>query len=190
MISVGGCRDRALVLSQEHDRAGRGRRPYTPLESPASNITFARAVHLPFADDRPLPRGGAVRHYSLAAESMYDHPHHGARAQRPDLARVGGNIRTTGSAIICAIRARWCRLDHAGLCLPVEDAVNGAHVTEQMRTAAFVGVPYSDDRSTMRRSIWPPAASDDAGGPICRSVSQRVLGDRWPANLPSPRKTR
>jgi cytochrome c oxidase cbb3-type subunit 2 len=71
----------------------RGMRPYTPLEQAGRNI-FVRegcyACHSqmirPFRDE--VERYG---HYSLAAESMYDHPFQwGSKRTGPDLARVGG----------------------------------------------------------------------------------------------------
>lgn len=70
-----------------------GMRPYTPLEQTGRDI-FVRegcyACHSqmirPFRDE--VERYG---HYSLAAESMYDHPFQwGSKRTGPDLARVGG----------------------------------------------------------------------------------------------------
>lgn len=70
-----------------------GIRPYTPLELAGQNIYIrencasCHSQHI-----RPL-RDEVVRygHYSLAAESMYDHPFlWGSKRTGPDLARVGG----------------------------------------------------------------------------------------------------
>jgi cytochrome c oxidase cbb3-type subunit 2 len=70
-----------------------GVRPYTPLELAGRNIYVREGCYgchsqmiRPFRDE--AERYG---HYSLAAESMYDHPFQwGSERTGPDLARVGG----------------------------------------------------------------------------------------------------
>lgn len=70
-----------------------GVRPYTPLEQAGRNIYVREGCYLchsqmvrPFRDE--AERYG---HYSIAAESMYDHPFQwGSKRTGPDLARVGG----------------------------------------------------------------------------------------------------
>jgi len=70
-----------------------GVRPYTPLELAGRNIYIREGCYSchsqmirPFRDE--TERYG---HYSLAAESMYDHPFQwGSERTGPDLARVGG----------------------------------------------------------------------------------------------------
>ncbi len=70
-----------------------GMRPYTPLELAGRNIYMREGCYnchsqmiRPFRDE--VERYG---HYSLAAESMYDHPFQwGSKRTGPDLARVGG----------------------------------------------------------------------------------------------------
>ena len=70
-----------------------GMRPYTPLELTGRNIYMREGCYTchsqmirPFRDE--VERYG---HYSLAAESMYDHPFQwGSKRTGPDLARVGG----------------------------------------------------------------------------------------------------
>ncbi len=70
-----------------------GMRPYTPLELAGRNIYIKEGCYnchsqmiRPFRDE--VERYG---HYSLAAESMYDHPFQwGSKRTGPDLARVGG----------------------------------------------------------------------------------------------------
>lgn len=70
-----------------------GVRPYTPLEQAGRNIYIREGCYTchsqmirPFRDE--TERYG---HYSLAAESMYDHPFQwGSKRTGPDLARVGG----------------------------------------------------------------------------------------------------
>jgi cytochrome c oxidase cbb3-type subunit 2 len=70
-----------------------GIRPYTPLEQAGRDIYIREGCYVchsqmirPFRDE--VERYG---HYSLAAESMYDHPFQwGSKRTGPDLARVGG----------------------------------------------------------------------------------------------------
>jgi cytochrome c oxidase cbb3-type subunit 2 len=70
-----------------------GVRPYSPLELAGRNIYIREGCYTchsqqirPFRDE--IERYG---HYSLAAESMYDHPFQwGSKRTGPDLARVGG----------------------------------------------------------------------------------------------------
>lgn len=68
-------------------------RPYTPLELAGQNIYLREGCYLCHSQQiRPL-RDEVERygHYSLAAESMYDHPFQwGSKRTGPDLARVGG----------------------------------------------------------------------------------------------------
>lgn len=70
-----------------------GMRPYTPLELAGFNIYIREGCYNCHSQQiRPL-RDEVVRygHYSLAAESMYDHPFQwGSKRTGPDLARVGG----------------------------------------------------------------------------------------------------
>ena len=70
-----------------------GVRPYTPLELAGRNIYVREGCYLCHSQMiRPL-RDEVERygHYSLAAESMYDHPFQwGSKRTGPDLARVGG----------------------------------------------------------------------------------------------------
>ena len=70
-----------------------GMRPYSPLELAGRNIYIREGCYVchsqmirPFRDE--VERYG---HYSLAAESEYDHPFQwGSKRTGPDLARVGG----------------------------------------------------------------------------------------------------
>lgn len=74
-------------------KAGDGVRPYTPLELAGRDIYLREGCYIchsqmirPFRDERE--RYG---HYSLATESMYDHPMQwGSKRTGPDMARLGG----------------------------------------------------------------------------------------------------
>lgn len=74
-------------------KPGQGVRPYTPLELAGRDLYLREGCYIchsqmirPFRDERE--RYG---HYSLATESMYDHPMQwGSKRTGPDLARLGG----------------------------------------------------------------------------------------------------
>ncbi len=89
-----------------------GMRPYTPLELSGRNIYMREGCYTchsqmirPFRDE--VERYG---HYSLAAESMYDHPFQWGRSAPVPIWRVSASaIRTNGTARTSPIRAAWCR---------------------------------------------------------------------------------
>ncbi len=93
-ISIGGLVEIApLFLIKDTVEKVEGVRPYTPLESRGRDIYVREGCYTchsqmirPFRDEQ-LRYG----HYSLAAESKYDHPFQwGSKRTGPDLARVGG----------------------------------------------------------------------------------------------------
>jgi cytochrome c oxidase cbb3-type subunit 2 len=70
-----------------------GMRPYTPLELAGRNIYVREGCYVCHSQMVRALRDEVERygHYSLAAESMYDHPFQwGSERTGPDLARVGG----------------------------------------------------------------------------------------------------
>lgn len=94
VVSVGGIVEIAPLFYLESTiEKVKGMRPYTPLELKGRDIYIREGCYnchsqmvRPFRDE--LERYG---HYSLAAESMYDHPFQwGSKRTGPDLARVGG----------------------------------------------------------------------------------------------------
>jgi cytochrome c oxidase cbb3-type subunit 2 len=94
VVTIGGIVEIApLFWMQNTIEKVEGVRPYTPLELAGRNIYVREGCYnchsqmvRPFRDE--IERYG---HYSLAAESMYDHPFQwGSKRTGPDLARVGG----------------------------------------------------------------------------------------------------
>ena len=94
MSAVGGIVEIAPLFYLENTiEKVEGMRPYTPLELAGRDIYVREGCYVchsqmirPMRDE--VDRYG---HYSLAAESMYDHPHQwGSKRTGPDLARVGG----------------------------------------------------------------------------------------------------
>ena len=93
VVTVGGIVEIApLFYLQNTIEKVEGMRPYSPLELAGRNIYVREGCYVchsqmirPFRDE--VERYG---HYSLAAESMYDHPFQwGSKRTGPDLARVG-----------------------------------------------------------------------------------------------------
>ena len=89
-----------------------GVRPYSPLELMGQNIYVREGCYLchsqqirPFRDE--VERYG---HYSLAAESMYDHPFQwGSKRTGPTWRASAASTRTSGTWRTWSTRAPWCR---------------------------------------------------------------------------------
>lgn len=93
-VSIGGIVEIAPLFYLESTiEEVEGVRPYSPLELAGRNIYIREGCYVCHSQQiRPL-RDEVERygHYSLAAESMYDHPFQwGSKRTGPDLARVGG----------------------------------------------------------------------------------------------------
>ncbi len=93
VVTIGGIVEIAPLFYLENTiEKVEGMRPYSPLELAGRNIYLREGCYVchsqmirPFRDE--VERYG---HYSLAAESMYDHPFQwGSKRTGPDLARVG-----------------------------------------------------------------------------------------------------
>ncbi len=94
VVAIGGLVEIAPLFYLESTiEKVQGVRPYTPLELAGRNIYIREGCYTCHSQMvRPL-RDEVERygHYSLAAESMYDHPFQwGSKRSGPDLARVGG----------------------------------------------------------------------------------------------------
>ncbi|SDG73713.1 cytochrome-c oxidase, cbb3-type subunit II [Roseospirillum parvum] len=125
-----------------------GVRPYSPLELAGRNIYLREGCYnchsqmiRPFRDE--VERYG---HYSLAAESIYDHPFQwGSKRTGPDLARVGGkysdewharHLIDPRSVVAESIMPGYPHLARRDLAF--DDAA------DHLKTLRVVGVPYSD----------------------------------------------
>ncbi|MCM2399380.1 cytochrome-c oxidase, cbb3-type subunit II [Rhizobium sp. S95] len=93
VVTIGGIVEIAPLFYLENTiEKVEGMRPYSPLELAGRNIYIREGCYVchsqmirPFRDE--VERYG---HYSLAAESMFDHPFQwGSKRTGPDLARVG-----------------------------------------------------------------------------------------------------
>lgn len=149
VVSIGGIVEIAPLFYLENTiEKVKGMRPYTPLELVGRNIYIREGCYLchsqmirPFRDE--VERYG---HYSLAAESMYDHPFQwGSKRTGPDLARVGGRYsdewhvqhmvdpRSVVPESIMPPYAFLARTD-----------VKTSDIADHLKANRIVGVPYSD----------------------------------------------
>ncbi len=150
VVSIGGIVEIApLFYIQNTIEKVEGVRPYTPLELAGRDIYIREGCYVchsqmirPMRDE--VERYG---HYSLAAESMYDHPFQwGSKRTGPDLARVGGRYSdawhvdhlTYPQAVVPeSVMPRYDFL--------LGNEIDGKYITDIMKTHALVGVPYTTE---------------------------------------------
>ena len=126
-----------------------GMRPYTPLELAGRDIYIREGCYVchsqmirPMRDE--VERYG---HYSLAAESQYDHPFQwGSKRTGPDLARVGGrysdawhvdHLNDPQSVVPESVMPKYAFLGRTPL--------KPGYIEDLMSTHRLVGVPYTDE---------------------------------------------
>lgn len=127
-----------------------GVRPYTPLELAGYNIYIREGCYNCHSQQiRPL-RDEVVRygHYSLAAESMYDHPFQwGSKRTGPDLARVGGKYSDEWQvAHLIEPRDLVPESIMPSYSFLTKRAVKLHDIDNHMKSLRAVGVPYSDEQ--------------------------------------------
>ena len=124
-----------------------GVRPYSPLELAGRNIYLREGCYVCHSQQiRPL-RDEVERygHYSLAAESMYDHPFQwGSKRTGPDLARVGGKYSNDWQAAHL-INPRAVVPESIMPAYPflAGRRLDYANIEAHLRANQIVGVPYS-----------------------------------------------
>ncbi|MEP3052873.1 cytochrome-c oxidase, cbb3-type subunit II [Ascidiaceihabitans sp.] len=133
-----------------------GMRPYSPLELTGRDIYVREGCYVchsqmirPMRDE--VERYG---HYSLAAESMYDHPHQwGSKRTGPDLARVGGrysddwhidHLRDPQAVVPESIMPKYGFLERT--------MIDGEYVEDLLKTHRLVGVPYTPEMIEMAQA--------------------------------------
>ena len=145
-----------------------GVRPYTPLELAGRNIYVREGCYLCHSQMiRPL-RDEVERygHFSLAAESMYDHPFQwGSKRTGPDLARVGGKYsddwHVTHLTNPRAIVPQSVMPTYAFL---ASTEVDPETIADHLKAQRAVGVPYTDDQvASAAADLKAQANPDDSG---------------------------
>ena len=181
-ISIGGLVEIVPLYTVETTiERVEGVRPYTPLEQMGRNIYVREGCYLchsqmirPFRDE--VERYG---HYSLAAESMYDHPFQwGSKRTGPDLARVGGkysnewhvaHMKDPRSVVPESIMPTYAFMMRD---LGIDDV--GAH----LETLRMVGVPYSDEMVASAAADLATQADPEADNDgLLARYPKAVVGD-------------
>jgi len=152
VVSIGGIVEIAPLFYLENTiEEVEGVRPYSPLELAGRNIYIREGCYVchsqmirPMRDE--VERYG---HYSLAAESMYDHPFQwGSKRTGPDLARVGGrysdewhvdHLMNPQSVVPESVMPKYAFLMNRVL-----DDTQIGYAIDTMHTNGFVGVPYTE----------------------------------------------
>ncbi|WP_435141025.1 cytochrome-c oxidase, cbb3-type subunit II [Pseudopelagicola sp. nBUS_19] len=143
-----------------------GMRPYTPLELAGREVYLREGCYVchsqmirPMRDE--VERYG---HYSLAAESKYDHPFQwGSKRTGPDLARVGGrysddwhvdHMRDPQAVVPESVMPKYGFLE--------KKLIDGKYIGELMATNAMVGVPYTEDMIAKAQIDFSAQADPDS----------------------------
>ena len=153
-----------------------GMRPYTPLELAGRNIYVREGCYNCHSQQiRPM-RDEVERygHYSLAAESMYDHPFQwGSKRTGPDLARVGNrysdewhvrHLIEPRSVVRESIMPGYGHLARTDL--RTDD------IAAHLKTNRTIGVPYTDEMIENAKADLLAQASSEA--------DTTALGERYP----------
>lgn len=150
VVTIGGIVEIAPLFYLENTIEDvEGVRPYSPLELAGREIYIREGCYVchsqmirPMRDE--VERYG---HYSLAAESKYDHPFQwGSKRTGPDLARVGGrysdewhvdHLTDPQSVVPESVMPKYGFLSNA--------IIEPTYITDLMETHAIVGVPYTEE---------------------------------------------
>ena len=169
VVSIGGIVEIApLFYLQNTIEKVQGMRPYTPLELVGRNIYIREGCYTchsqmirPFRDE--VERYG---HYSLAAESMYDHPFQwGSKRTGPDLARVGNrysdewhvqHLIDPRAVVPESIMPGYPFLARAG--------IRKDDIADHLKANRAVGVPYTDEMIANAQADLTAQADPDADG--------------------------
>ncbi|ABE48900.1 cytochrome-c oxidase, cbb3-type subunit II [Methylobacillus flagellatus] len=134
-----------------------GVRPYTPLEQRGRDIYVREGCYLCHSQMiRPF-RDEALRygHYSLAAESKYDHPFQwGSKRTGPDLARVGGKYSNSWhTQHLIAPRSLVPESVMPNYPWLATTELQYDDIQDRMRALRRVGVPYSNSQAEYERNV-------------------------------------
>lgn len=169
VVAVGGLVEIApLFFLESTIEKVSGMRPYTPLELAGRSIYIREGCYLCHSQMiRPL-RDEVERygHYSLAAESMYDHPFQwGSKRTGPDLARVGAkysdewhraHLANPRAVVPESVMPPYVFLEQTDL--------NYTDVEATLKANKMVGVPYTDDMIANAKADLEAQASPDSAG--------------------------
>ena len=183
VVTVGGIVEIAPLFYLENTIEDvEGMRPYTPLELTGRDIYIREGCYVchsqmirPMRDE--VERYG---HYSLAAESKYDHPFQwGSKRTGPDLARVGGrysdewhvqHLEDPRSVVPESIMPKYGFLAERDLKI--------ADARAMLRTLQMVGVPYTDrDLELAEQDLFAQADPDIAPEDLAQRYPKAQIRD-------------
>jgi cytochrome c oxidase cbb3-type subunit 2 len=182
-VSIGGIVEIVPLFTIESTiEKVEGVRPYSPLELAGRNIYVREGCYVchsqmvrPFRDE--AERYG---HYSLAAESMYDHPFQwGSKRTGPDLARVGGKYSNEWHVAHFVdpreIVPESIMPPYAFL---ADRELRTDDLPEHLRTNRSVGVPYTDDMiESATLDAQAQASADGDSDALLARYPKAVVGD-------------
>ncbi len=128
----------------------KGVRPYSPLESRGRDIYVREGCYVCHSQQVRALRDEVERygHYSIAAESMFDHPFQwGSKRIGPDLARVGGkyssdwhyaHLMNAQSVVPESLMPHYAFL--------AQTPLDTGDLVRRIKAQRMVGVPYTDDQ--------------------------------------------
>jgi cytochrome c oxidase cbb3-type subunit 2 len=150
VVSIGGIIEIApLFLLQSTIEKVQGMRPYSPLELAGRDIYLREGCYNCHSQMIRSLRDEVERygHYSLAAESMYDHPFQwGSKRTGPDLARVGGKYSDNWHVEhMVSPRSVVPESVMPGYPFLAERTLDYGDIADHMRALSITGVPYTDE---------------------------------------------
>lgn len=167
VVSIGGIVEIAPLFYLENTIEDvEGMRPYSPLELTGRDIYVREGCYVchsqmirPMRDE--VERYG---HYSLAAESQYDHPFQwGSKRTGPDLARVGGrysdewhvdHLSDPQSVVPESVMPKYGYLTKA--------MIEPEYIEDLLKTHKLVGVPYTSEMIEVAQDDFMAQADPDS----------------------------
>ncbi|MBL8660273.1 MAG: cytochrome-c oxidase, cbb3-type subunit II [Rhodospirillales bacterium] len=182
-VAIGGLVQLVPLFTMEQTiEQVEGVRPYSPLELAGRNIYVREGCYLCHSQMIRTFRDEDERygHYSLAAESMYDHPFQwGSKRTGPDLARVGGKYSNDWHALHLqdprAVVPESVMPPYAHL---ATTELKFGDVAQHMQTLRTVGVPYTDaDIAEAKSDLKAQAVGDGDTAALLERYPKAVVGD-------------
>ena len=144
----------------------KGMRPYSPLELAGRNIYIREGCYVCHSQQIRTFRDEVERygHYSIAAESMYDHPFQwGSKRTGPDLARVGGKYSNEWHVAHMvdprSVVPESIMPDYAFM---LTRPLSYGDIVDHLKANRAVGVPYTDEMVANASADLEAQADPDA----------------------------
>jgi cytochrome c oxidase cbb3-type subunit 2 len=159
----------------------KGVRPYSPLELAGFNIYVREGCYLCHSQMIRALRDEVERygHYSLAAESMYDHPFQwGSKRNGPDLARVGGKYSDDWHrAHLNDPRSVAPASIMPGYPFLAKTPLNYQHIGEDLLALSRVGVPYTQEAIDHASDDLRAQAGAKGGDDLVKRYPKAIVRD-------------